>query len=214
MWLVYSPAGLLRWSPLVLAPVAILGAAGLVDAQRQVPDAFRERQSGWFRAETAMLSSVFDPEAFDPIFVPLAITPEFQESMIGWLRAEGYSVFASEEAGLPGTELAAAFEIASQGECTGFLDTIRPVPDSNGLRVYGWAWDTGSAAAARTIVLADERGIIVGIGQGGVLERPDVHANVIEVTDVRTGWEGHAAAPPDEVRAFAVLGDRACPLSR
>jgi hypothetical protein len=74
-------------------------------------------------------------------------------------------------------------------------------------RATGWAWDNERASVPSTIVITDDKGVIVGLGLTGY-RRPDVSKAVPEISSTHSGWQGLVNGVADRsLTAYAVLDD-------
>ena len=74
--------------------------------------------------------------------------------------------------------------------------------------VFGWAWLRTEGRGPAQVVLADERGIIVGLANG-MQPRPDVAARFHNTDYLASGWSGYFHAEPSSraINAYAISVD-------
>jgi hypothetical protein len=92
--------------------------------------------------------------------------------------------------------------------CIGFLETV--APDAVGMEVSGWVVSHIRSNMSRLIVLVNPAGETVGYGVSGKM-RPDVKATLKDVPR-DTGWIGFAKPGQKDLTAYALIGDKFCPL--
>lgn len=192
-----------------------LAAATLALAVLQPGEA---AQYGWLRAakERATLPFIVGAPAPAPFLTVTAGSPDVPMFVWPVYRARRWGPMADPRADLYGRNVAELNPLTASDACLGSFDVAEPYPPMRGRAgafVAGWAADRATGAPARSILIADTAGRVVGFADGR-RGRDDVVAAVPVVADRMVGWEGHAGyGAAKTLTAYAVLGSgRACPL--
>ena len=177
-----------------------------------------ENRSSRDQAGVALILNVKDEETIKEIHPDIQLIWEAREFM----RQNRISVFSESFAGWYGVNIHDHFDLARRNRCQGFFDTVSSIIPS-GLRelevhgrVTGWAWDNERASVPRTVIITDERDIVVGLGLGGY-QRPDVSKTLSSVTSAKSGWRGFVnSVAGNSLAAYAVLdgGQMLCRLEQ
>ena len=206
----FSPANSKFARNIALTAIALVGvliASTQVTLIAFVRDGMLSHQEG----HSALLANVHDEEALRRLYSNV----ELIETQAKLLRAEHLSIFARPWSAWLGSPLTTYVGLAAPERCAGYLDEITPIAATvpPAWRARGWAWDPSAGALPEAIILADERGAIVGFGLLGY-PRPDVQNVFPEVRSSHAGWKGHFSVDgPRTVRAYALLADLTlCPL--
>lgn len=101
-------------------------------------------------------------------------------------------------------------DLVDSSRCTGFLDTV--TPDSVGITASGWVVAPAHRHSTLLIVLVNPAGETVGYGVSGK-KRDDVKASIRNAPR-DAGWVGFAKPGEKDLRAYALVGDRFCPLQK
>ncbi len=180
--------------------IAIEQIATIADAR-----AWREPK---LQAKTAILARVHDADALRQIFPD----PAYVAAHIPRLRDARLAPFHAEWATWLGTPLRRHVQVAAD-RCLGRFEAAERVAASeNALaaaswRVRGWAWDAKRARIVERILIVDGNEDVAGYALTRTA-RPDVIASEKSVTDLNTGWAGHAASRRDEkILAYGLLDD-------
>jgi hypothetical protein len=99
-------------------------------------------------------------------------------------------------------------DLVDGSRCTGYLESV--TTDSVGITASGWAVSPVRRHGSLLIVLVNPAGETVGYGVSG-RKRDDVKANVKHAPG-NSGWVGFAKPGQKDLRAYALVGDRFCPL--
>jgi hypothetical protein len=154
--------------------------------------------------EAAISAPVYDNALWGRIYYnPKAMIPT-----VRYLQTQHLSVFAQERMRWLGDPLSAHYQTLGPERCTGYVDNIEILDDSElpGLRVQGWAWDLQLKKIARSIVFTSQHGRIIGFGYTGS-DRPDVPAARSDVGSGETGWKGYISGLTEmTVQAFMITG--------
>ena len=129
-----------------------------------------------------------------PVHVPMAGT-----TAVGSELAK----FSAQEQSWLGRRIDEVARPAAADSCLGQFGSVSDQVVGGGARVEGWAWSRSENITPRQIVLVDQKGTIVGLASGG-LDRPDVVAAGIGITDGTTGWQGFSKAARS-VSAYAMI---------
>lgn len=160
-------------------------------------------------AESAVLVGVTDESVLTGVY---PIAAKVMEQSVPMADA-GLSVFGRREHAWLGRELP-DLEPTFEAACIGAFDVLSAVGgEADQRRAQGWAWSTTRREPIDRLLLVDESGVVAGIAYGG-RPRPDVQEVVAEVSDVRTGWIGHAYSNGQRLTAFAAPRGRDLRLCR
>jgi len=132
------------------------------------------------------------------------------------LREHRLSVFTGNEHEQIGSRALDRYELAPAGRVVGMITAAERIADSAcGHRVRGWAWDLERRRPVATVVVLDQRGVIVGLASGGFPLDGDEPGCPPELTTAR--WQGYAAIAPDGPSVLAACAideeGRAHPLT-
>lgn len=119
------------------------------------------------------------------------------------MREDRISIFATREAAALGRSIADAGRIADPDACAGTMNAARSdaALGPDGVRVMGTASDGIADRVVRRVMLADGRGIVVGLGSGAI---PGAD---------RGDWRGFAAAASGStLTAYGLIGTGLCRL--
>lgn len=169
-------------------------------------DMARSQHNRTVAAESAVMTGALDRGALAGIYP----WPELVVQRSQLLAAERLSVFGREEAGWLNRPLAELTPTAPADTCIGSADQRLALEPSGGapgyVRLAGWGWDSLRRESPRAYLVVDSGGIVRGFGRRAV-DRPDVAAAVLIITDLRTGWIAHARAEPQEpLIVYALVG--------
>ena len=188
---------------LVLIRGAILVHLPLRDAREH---GFQQRATA-----AALLTGVDDNEQIARSYPD----PDYARQLVPILREKRLSIFAGRNAvGMP---IEAVLPIAEHEACQGDLQSIAWLGrgESRGLRITGWAWDSG-AQRPPTGILAVSNGRVVGMGASGDW-RPQIRARRRYMNTSFIGFTAYARTTTDApVAVYAVLPgsrSRACEIA-
>ena len=125
----------------------------------------QRRVFGLKAAAAALLTGVNDPLSLSWVY-PDA---ELFATTVPYMKANRLSVFSDRLASVLGKPLESVFPLANPNECSGALESVLPVNDSNGpalgpgQRLVGWVYDRGRQRLPLTVVVTTN-GTIVGVG--------------------------------------------------
>lgn len=168
------------------------------------------RQHGFMlnAAEASLHTGVYDQEQLRQIylFIPDLDLPELDRGL-RYLHANKLSTFARELSPPLGKRIEYSFPAISYSDCTGALDSIVTIdtPGGTGLRLTGWAWDTGRQRPASSVIVTIN-GTVRGYGAVG-----EWHSAVRDgESAVANGYMGFVAYAPKPLRGsgltvYAVL---------
>lgn len=126
------------------------------------------------------------------------------QQLMPLLRERGLSIFGGPDGGTFGASLDRSGNLVPPGACTGALSSAVADPGlgPGGARISGRAWNVSQRRQIRRVLLADDRGIVVGLASSGIPGR-----TLME-------WRGYAVATPGQIlSAYGVLeGQRICAL--
>ncbi len=205
-----SPSGIGR--ALSAVGVAVLAGLSAVIALHQIyaVRGFSETRLSRDEASIAMILGVKDDEALKHIFPD----PSLPWGARDFLRQNRFSMFSEPHAQWYGKNIRDQFDVARKSRCRGVFDTATSVMSSNsGVdavqgRVTGWIWDEELASVPSTIVIADEKGVVVGLGLTGY-RRPDVAKAIPEIRSAHSGWQGLVyGVVGSSLTAYGVLDGR------
>ena len=126
------------------------------------------------------------------------------QQLMPLMRERRLSIFGGPDGGTVGSPLGLEGKVTQPGTCTGAITTAvadaRLGPD--GARISGQAWNRSERRQIRRVLLADERGIVVGLASSGIPGRAP------------SDWHGYAVAPIGaRLSAYGVLDrERLCAL--
>ena len=145
--------------------------------------------------------------AYSQLFSP---RPDFVRDYTPYLRENQLSLFTNPLLTARGKILNAYFLTIPSEECSGTLEGKRDLNNGSAHRgsVFGWAWLRTEGRGPAQVVLADERGIIVGLANG-MQPRPDVAARFHNTDYLASGWSGYFHAEPSSraINAYAISVD-------
>lgn len=150
-------------------------------------------------------------DATDKVYGQLfCLRPDLVRDYAPFLRENHLSIFADRLFTARGESLTTLFGVISAQECSGSFDELNPLEDTTRQKgtVFGWGWLRNENRGPATIVLADDRGAIVGLAHG-MEPRADVAAYFHNPRMLATGWSGYFHADPTSrtITAYAVLPD-------
>jgi hypothetical protein len=155
-------------------------------------------------SEAAISALVYDPDLWGrATYDPRGIIPT-----VRYLQKNHLSIFAPKRLRWLGDPISAHYGPTAPGSCVGSIDDVQLLPDSElpGIRLHGWAWNTQSRRIARSMVLTDKLGRILGFGYTG-FDRPDVPAAHPEI-ERAVGWVAYVPGTNhDFIAAYLVTGD-------
>jgi len=109
--------------------------------------------------------------------------------------------------------LSQQLQILEAGRCAGWFDEIVRVPSDEEIisigswRVRGWVWDVKYKSVIKKVVIVDDQGVVVGYALTRD-PRPDVITGDSRVTNLYSGWAGHAISRhATKLFAYALLDD-------
>jgi hypothetical protein len=155
--------------------------------------------------EASIGAPVYDPDLWSKSYYnPRGLIP-----VLRYMQAKHLSIFAPERLRWLGDPITAHYHTVTADNCTGSLDNNAEVfADSElpGFRLSGWAWNPQSRKIAKSIVLTDKQGRILGFGYPG-FDRPDVRATRWDIGPA-VGWTAYIPGlSHDFVAAYMVTGD-------
>jgi len=193
-----------RWSRMRILPVArwavALWALGaLLIYQPRALAIVAEWHAERERASLALAVGVPDDAILRRVYPDSARVLALAEN----LRARQRSVFASAPASYMGVSIR-DFAPAPATACPGVaerLEDLRLVADGRlvGMRAHGWAWDRSADAPLQTLLIANEQGVVIGLGQSG-LRRPDLTGARSE----HAGWTAHVQPFAGTLTAYGI----------
>jgi hypothetical protein len=151
-----------------------------------------------------------------------------RDSMVAFLRQRHWAVFAQPRAAWPGRPTAEVFPGAAAVQktgatCIGGIEkalSLGGVAEGGSWRIEGWAWDTSANRGFDDILIADPKGLVVGMARGGFRHRyfPGFFTDipVVPVPHMRfpaSEWLGYVRQPvktPWTVYGIAPHADRIC----
>ena len=158
------------------------------------------------RAESAVLTGVRDDEILAGIYP----SPQKVMDQVALLREAENSVFAGGRDDWMGQALDSIADRVDPSQCLGVIDERRTVgagQEGAGVRAIGWVFATEPQRPVDEVLLVSDSGQVRGYGQR-LIDRPDVMAAEPVVTDLRSGWLGHARMVEGETLvAYAILDD-------
>jgi hypothetical protein len=98
--------------------------------------------------------------------------------------------------------------LVDASRCVGYLDTTSA--DATGIEVAGWVVPHVNVNDSVLILLVNQAGETVGYGVSG-RKRPDVKATQKGASSY-AGWTGFAKPGQEKLSAYALIGDKFCPL--
>jgi hypothetical protein len=151
--------------------------------------------------EEAVESNVYDPE----VWARFSQSPKDMVPVVEYFRLHHLSVFARPADPWAGRKIDEAFRVVDG--CLGSVDSAARLagPTQPGVRIRGWAWDTGSRSTDDGVVIAGADGRILTAapaqqGRGDVIKAlPQV------VTSEHVGWTAYVSGlPADRLQAFLI----------
>jgi hypothetical protein len=133
---------------------------------------------------------------------------------IEFLRRHGRSFFSDVGTLSVGRNIKDIFS-QYRGECNGAVDSIELSNDKTYYTFKGWAYDYHNHIAPKTLLIVNEAGSVIGVGNSFEL-RPDVSAYTHnEIPDLKVGWKGFAKLDGQSVTVYAVVDNatRLCLVS-
>ena len=128
---------------------------------------------------------------------------------VRYLESKHLSIFAPKRWRWLGDPISAHYQLVAPENCSGSLDYNAEVfadPELPGYRLNGWAWDPRSRKTAKSIVITDKQGRILGFGYTG-FDRPDVRATRFDI-GWGVGWTAYIPGlSHDFVAAYMVARD-------
>ncbi len=159
-------------------------------------------------------------DATDKAYAELfSLKPDFVRAYAPFLKENHLSIFADRLFTAKGGLLTAFFVGNSPEECSGSFEGLKLPEDGSGQKgtVFGWGWLDSESRGVATVVIGDDRGVIVGLAHG-MARRPDLAAYFRNPKMLATGWSGYFHAEPTSriITAWAVLpdGQTLCPLGQ
>ncbi len=159
-------------------------------------------------------------DATDKVYGQLfCLRPDLVRRYAPFLRENHLSFFANRLFTARGEPLLTLFVVTSAQECSGSVEGLQPLEDRANQKgtVFGWSSVRDENHGPATIVLADDRGIIIGLARG-VEPLPSVATYFRNPTILATRWTGYFHAEPTSriIAAYAVLADgkTICPLGQ
>ena len=155
--------------------------------------------------EASIGALVYDPDLWAKRYYnPRALVP-----VLRYMQAKHLSVFAPERLSWIGDPITSHYHVVPTETCVGIVDdNAKAFPDTElpGFRLSGWAWNPHSRRIARSIVITDKPGRILGFGYPG-FDRPDVRATRWGIGPA-VGWIAYIPGLNHEaVAAYMVTGD-------
>ena len=148
-------------------------------------------------SQDLLLMGFDDPE----ILRRAAWDAEDVQRLLPVLRENRISIFATRAAAALGRPVAEMGRLADPDPCAGAVTAARPDASlgPGGVRVAGTGSDGPARRLVRRVVLADGRGLVVGLGSGAI---PGAD---------RGAWRGFAAAAPGStLTAYGLIGAGLC----
>lgn len=155
-------------------------------------------------SETALMANVPAKEELSRLFPD----PILLSELSGVLRDHQKSLFAAPPLGM-GEPLRSHYRIVASDRCSGIWESTTMIENSgsSGESASGWAWDSARNQPPKMILIADDSGIIRGLGQF-TRNRQDVAVALRNSTMKSSGWFGFVSgAPGSSLRAYALLSD-------
>lgn len=146
-------------------------------------------------ASNAMRVGVSDTEVLKTLFP----RPNEVEAARQYLLQNHLSIFSDGRYEWIGRKLSDLVPVSAPDACQGATETVSHASVKGGALVTGWAWSEREDRAPAQIVLADDRGVIVGLASGGV---------------GTAGWQGFAREARN-ISAYALIDNQrlACKLA-
>ena len=190
------------------APVlAVLFLAIFVVPAQRAPVEHFARLSRQINDNSIALAFDSSDKAYDHLFF---LRPDLVRQYTPFLRINHLSVFADPLFTARGEQVTTLFAATSAQGCSGAFEGVK---QSEGTKkesgtVFGWGWLGNESHGPATVVLADDRGAVVGLAHGNA-PRPDVARYFGNPNMLDTGWSGYFHAEPDSmiITAYAVLSD-------
>src|SRR4051794_22752647 len=155
----------------------------------------------------AMILGVRDDDALQKIFPYTSVPWGARE----FLRQNRLSMFSEPFSEWIGLNIRDKFDLAHKNRCIGFFDGLTRINSTESTtiltqgHVAGWVWDKELTSVPQTIVVANEVGVIVGLGSSGY-QRKDVSQGMAIINAVDSGWQGYVDIKAGSfLRAYAVL---------
>ncbi|MGO9325181.1 MAG: hypothetical protein ACLP07_11525 [Terracidiphilus sp.] len=155
-------------------------------------------------------------KAYSQLF---SLRPDLVRDYAPFLRENRLSLFADRLFTARGEPLTSLFLKTFPQECSGSVEGLEPLEDTEEEtgRVFGSSWLRNESHGPAIVVLADDKGIIIGLAQG-VEPQANFAAYFLNRTMLTTRWAGYFHAEPTSriIAAYAVLADREtlCPLGQ
>ncbi len=196
----------LRKAPRVVLCGGVCAAmlVGIALHQRVVLNIIHDRANGQELGEIAVVDNVTDPEAWSMLFH----SPSMAMSTVDYLRNANLTVFTEEWTHWPGIPLNRRFSIDHTPDaCQGQFDKGMTIfsPLKPGWRVTGWAWDNKAGRSPRYIILADDTGMVAGVGLTGFPPPPALAA--LSARYVSSTWNGYVGGQARSITAYVVEAD-------
>ena len=135
-------------------------------------------------AANALLSAVYDVNATNNALPNFPVI----KARIGLLQSERFSIFAEDFSFIKDAPFVRGEEF-----CSGAFEYQAPVPNTEGMRVGGWAWDQRHRRPIERVVLLDGR---TAIGFASRIRSTSQGFN---------RWQGYSRMAKGQLRAFGVI---------
>ncbi len=195
-WCVDPPRGMAGAAPrAAAAAVSVLLLAAVWREQGAGKPQLAAQSFAQNESQDLLLLGFDDPE----VLRRAAWGVEDVQRLLPVLRENGISIFATRAAAALGRPVVEMGRLADP--CAGAVTAARPDASlgPGGVRVAGTGSDGPARRLVRRVVLADGRGIVVGLGSGAI---PGAD---------RGAWRGFAAAPPGStLTAYGLIGAGLC----
>lgn len=159
-------------------------------------------------------------DATDNVYGHLfSIRPDLVSRYAPFLRENHLSLFADPLFTARGESLARLFGATAAEECSGSVDRLKSPDETVEEKgaVSGWSWLRNESHGPFTIVLVDDRNIVIGLARG-VAPHPNIGLYFHNPTTLTTRWSGYFHAEPTSkiIAAYVVLADgkTVCPLGQ
>jgi hypothetical protein len=150
----------------LVAQICLLAIFAMAALRGKDPIELTERRSFAQKAATAaLLTGVYDPVSLNWVYPETGLLTE----TVPYMRANRLSAFRGSSALLLEKPLESIFPLADSNQCSGALESLAPVDNSNGpglgpgVRMLGWMWDRGQERLPSAIVVTTN-GTVVGLG--------------------------------------------------
>ena len=204
-WRYYTPVYLL-WVTFLLTAWPILGKlnrtlvysvlgisiyAAVAAHQLDVLNPVREWLDSVRAGEASVADNVVDPDPWNIMFTP----PELAADAVDYLKDHRLSIFAEEWTQWPGKRLDSRFAVDRDvNACSGQFDRPKGIASFRpGWRISGRAWDAKARRRPRYIILADDQGVIAGVGLPQFPSREN-----------DASWMGYVNGQPRAITAFVL----------